>query len=67
LKRDCRELGGSCLRCNCWVTFSVSLDGVCHELDTLFHYELISSLEGPSCDLKNFLSKAPSKLGLMKF
>jgi hypothetical protein len=38
------------------VTFSLNLEGVCHELYTQFHYKLIPNLEVT----KNSLKKAPS-------
>jgi hypothetical protein len=38
------------------VTFGRSLEGVCHELYTQFHYRLIPNLEVT----KNSLKKAPS-------
>jgi hypothetical protein len=38
------------------VTLGMSLEGVCHELYSLFHYKLISNLEVT----KNSLKKAPA-------
>ena len=32
------------------VTCGMSLEGVCRELDTKFHYKLISNLDGHGCD-----------------
>jgi hypothetical protein len=45
------------------VAFDMNLEGVCHELHTEFHYEVISALEGASCErvlicLKRFETKA---------
>jgi hypothetical protein len=39
------------------VTFGVSLEGVCHELVSKFHYKLISNLEGAICE-QTFLEKS---------
>jgi hypothetical protein len=48
------------------VTFSISFEGVCHELDTKLQYKYISSEDGASFDHK-FNEKTPSKLGMRKF
>jgi hypothetical protein len=42
----------------------VSLEGDYHELDSKFHYQLVTNVEGASFDQK-FLEKEPSKLGLI--
>jgi hypothetical protein len=38
------------------VTFGISLEGVCHDLYTQFHYKLIPNLKV----IKNSVKKAPS-------
>jgi hypothetical protein len=40
----------------------MSLEGVCHELNTKFYYQLIPNLEGGSCDQK-FLKKSILQFG----
>jgi hypothetical protein len=43
LERDCREVEVT-PNLEILVFFSMSLQGVCHELYTLFHYKLIPDL-----------------------
>jgi hypothetical protein len=45
------------------VTFGMSLEGVCHELNTQFRYKLIPHFEVTT---KNSSKKTPSILGMRK-
>jgi hypothetical protein len=48
------------------INFGMTLEGVCHELDTEFHYKRISYFEQASCDQnKNSLKKTPSEFGMI--